>query len=65
MNDRMITTEEAAEYAGFSVHTFKAWRRKKMGPPFVKIGRSVRYRESEVLAWVERQTQDGTNSADK
>ena len=59
MNDRMLTSEELSKFLGLSPHTIEMWRRKKVGPPWRKLQRSVRYRESEVLEWMEKQRQDG------
>ena len=36
--------------------TLEQWRHKGIGPPFIKVGgRSVRYRPSDVEAWLEGQ----------
>ena len=61
MNDRLLTSEEVSEYLGLSPHTIEMWRRKKVGPPWVKVGRSVRYKESDVSSWVERRSQETTD----
>ncbi len=61
MNDKLLTTDEVSEYLSISPHTVEMWRRKKVGPPWHKVGRSVRYRESELLAWVERQRRDSAD----
>ena len=34
--------------------TLRNWRCQRKGPPYVKLGRSVRYSIPEVLAWMER-----------
>jgi hypothetical protein len=36
--------------------TLESWRREGRELPFIKIGRSVRYRLSDVLAFLERNT---------
>lgn len=36
-----------------SVRTIQKWRVTGHGPAYYKLGRSVRYRRSEVLAWAE------------
>lgn len=38
-----------------SVTTTK-WRAKAKGPPFIKVGRLVRYRRSDVDAWLRTNT---------
>lgn len=46
------TTREAAEITGHSTKAFEAWRLRGEGPRFVKLGRSVRYRGEDLLAWI-------------
>ncbi|WP_424973209.1 helix-turn-helix transcriptional regulator [Dinoroseobacter sp. S76] len=36
-----------------SVRTIQKWRVTGYGPTFYKLGRSVRYRQDEVLNWAE------------
>jgi predicted DNA-binding transcriptional regulator AlpA len=59
--DRLLTETEAANIIGFSRNTLRAWRvtgRHHTSPPprFVKCGRAVRYRYSELLEWMRQQT---------
>jgi len=65
--DVLLFGAEAAYLAGLSVRTFEALRLKGGGPPFVKLGRAVRYRRSDVLAWtagkVRRSTSDTGEAA--
>lgn len=35
--------------------TLKSWRASGQGPAFLRVGRHVRYRPSDVEAWLERQ----------
>ncbi|MDY6808338.1 MAG: helix-turn-helix domain-containing protein [Actinomycetota bacterium] len=51
--DRLLTTNEAASLTGFSEKTHRNWRCAGTGPPYVRVGRAVRYRESELRRWVE------------
>ena len=39
-----------------SVPTLRSWRYKGEGPPYIKVGRLIRYRLSDVEAWLERNT---------
>lgn len=57
--DRLLTVAELAEYLGVSPHTIYQWRYRSEGPPGFRLGKGqVRYRESEVLAWLEAQRDD-------
>jgi predicted DNA-binding transcriptional regulator AlpA len=49
--DVLLFGAEAAYLAGLSVRTFESLRLRGGGPPFVKLGRAVRYRRGDVLAW--------------
>jgi excisionase family DNA binding protein len=47
-----ISSEQLAERLGVPPETVAAWRRKRTGgPPFMRVGRHVRYRVADVLAW--------------
>lgn len=51
--DPMLGTEEAAAYLGLSVHTLEMWRRGPVrGPLFVRLGKAVRYRQSDLEAFI-------------
>lgn len=41
---------------GISSITATKWRAKAKGPPFIKVGRLVRYRRSDVEAWLRANT---------
>lgn len=41
---------------GISSVTATKWRAKAKGPPFIKLGRLVRYRRSDVDAWLRTNT---------
>ena len=48
-----LTEKEAAELYGYSVYWFQRKRWDGTGPPFRKIGRSVRYPADELARWFE------------
>ena len=48
-----LTETEAGERLGFSIRTLQGWRMKGGGPPFLKISaRAIRYRASDLDAWI-------------
>jgi predicted DNA-binding transcriptional regulator AlpA len=50
----LLTEKQAAERLQLSVRTLQSWRvRSSTGPPFIKAGRSVRYRLSDLDVWLE------------
>jgi excisionase family DNA binding protein len=44
---------EAASFLNMSVRTLQDWRLGQGGPPFVRVGRLVRYRRGDLLDWLE------------
>ena len=54
VGDRLVATAEAAQILGAEHGTLVVWRSQKRYPlPYVKIGRKVRYRVSDLLAFIE------------
>ena len=59
LNPELVTEPEAAKALGVAAGTLKAARlhRLESNPlrtlPYVKIGRSIRYRKSDIAAWIE------------
>jgi excisionase family DNA binding protein len=51
--DILLTRPEAAVYLKTSLQTLENWSRNKQGPAFVRVGRGVRYRLSDLRAFVE------------
>lgn len=53
MTPEYLTADQVAQMTGFSTKSLEAYRAKRQGPPFLKVGHSVRYRADDVRAWVE------------
>ena len=51
----MFTQAALAEKFEIPEATLVHWRYKGIGPAYLKIGRHVRYRESDVNKWLEAQ----------
>lgn len=65
MIDEIIDTNELARRTGTGMTT---WAKRRMlgephSPPFLKMGRSVRYRWSDVEAWLETRQRNSTSEA--
>ena len=61
MNDaeranKHFSPEELAEREGVSLQTVYGWNKMRTGPRYMRIGRHVRYRAADVLAWEELRT---------
>lgn len=48
----LLTTEEAAVYIRMNRQTLNKWRHLKIGPSYVKLGRSVFYKVADLDAFV-------------
>lgn len=59
---RFLTTKEASEYLGLQPVTLECWRSRGGGPPFVKMGRAVRYRSEDLDAWVDSRMRFNTHA---
>ena len=57
MSERLLTARELAELLGFSASTIVDWAERGQLPAF-KIGGRLRFRESEMVAWLEEQRLD-------
>ena len=50
---KLLTTTEVAELTGLSPETLAQWRWLKKELPFIRLGtKCVRYRQSDVDAWL-------------
>jgi len=49
---KLMKEAEVAEVLGISTRTIQAWRWKGDGPEYVKVGGSVRYKETDVEAFL-------------
>lgn len=50
--EKLITIGELSEWLGVPVTTLRYWRHYGEGPPAIKVGAAVRYRPSDVEAWL-------------
>ena len=58
MLSEFLNTKEAAAVLGMSTQWLEIGRCKGYGPPFTKIGRSVRYLRSVLIDWALKHTKD-------
>jgi excisionase family DNA binding protein len=57
----MLTVLDAAAYLRLSRRTLERLRVSGLGPKFVKCGRSVRYRQSDLEEWIAARVVRGTS----
>ena len=61
MDDRteLLSPDQAAATIDVTSGTLSVWRSTgRYGIPFIKIGRKVRYRKSDLIAWLESRTRE-------
>jgi hypothetical protein len=49
----MVSREQAAEFLGVTPQALSQMNGRGEGPPYARIGRSVRYKRQDLLDWVE------------
>lgn len=55
-----LGVQELADALGVPVRTVYAWRNKRLGPTGVRFGRHLKFRRSDVEAWIEQQYEDAS-----
>lgn len=57
--NRLLSVTEAAAVLGLSPQTLNRWRceRAGKGPRWLKLGGAIRYREADLVAYIERSAQ--------
>lgn len=51
--DKLMTRREVAAYLQVQPQTIQGWHyRGQDAPPFIKVGRSVRYKKRDLLEWL-------------
>ena len=56
----LLTERQMSVLLGVSVRTAQDWRRRGVGPNFVKLEKNVRYRRDVLLKWIEDNTRANT-----
>ena len=51
--DELMTEQEAAAHLGVSVSGMRKWRARQTGPKYAKFGKIIRYRRSDLDAFVQ------------
>jgi len=54
---KLLTSEQVSELLNVTTHTLAVWRSEgRYNLPYIKAGRLVRYKEADVIAFIERRT---------
>ena len=64
-DNQLYTTKEAADFLKLNVQTLANWRagQGSGGIPFIKTGKSVKYRHADLVAFIEARTYTYTTEA--
>jgi predicted DNA-binding transcriptional regulator AlpA len=57
---RALTEREVSDLLGLSVATLRAWRHRRQGPRFLRLGRAVRYLPADLEDFVRASTVDAS-----
>ena len=57
----LLDTTQAAALLGINKNTLEIWRVQGRSPKFLKIGRNVRYRLSDIEAFLENSVKNSTS----
>lgn len=55
-DDSLLKEAQAAKFLAVSVRTLQAWRTDNSGPPFIRLGRAIRYRLKALIEWLNSNT---------
>jgi hypothetical protein len=58
--DALLTETQVSDILNLSIRTLQTWRLRRAGPPFVQVGRAVRYRRRDLIAWIDANTCGGS-----
>lgn len=62
-NKEFIDTRELAKITGISKSTWDKRRLTGDTPPYIKLGRSVRYRLTIAMSWLEKRSRSSTSDS--
>lgn len=59
----LVTPLQAAEMLCLSELTLRKWRWEGKGPRFIKVGRKVAYKKTDLYEWVDSQSRASTSDS--
>ncbi|MHB1926716.1 MAG: helix-turn-helix domain-containing protein [Leptospirillum sp.] len=61
--NRLLSNGEAAEFLGLSPDTLPRWRWAGVGPSYLRVGRSIKYRRADLEAFLNESRVNPRNGA--
>lgn len=65
MDLSLLTAQQLADELSISQRTLEAARARGTGPHYLKVGRLIRYRRADVIAWLESQRRRSTSDGER
>lgn len=59
---KLLSEREVEERYGMKIRTLRKWRWSGEGPPYAKLGRSVRYRPEDIEDFIKCRLRTSTSS---
>jgi excisionase family DNA binding protein len=59
--ERLLSQREVAELLGIAERSMESWRLRGGGPRYVRVGRLIRYRHTDVSAWLAARERSSTS----
>lgn len=53
----LLTPDDVATQLGIPKATLYVWRTRKQGPPAIRIGKHLRWRQDQIDAWLDTQSE--------
>lgn len=53
LSRQVLTEHEVAERLSLSLATLRAWRSRRQGPHFIRLGRAVRYLDTDIEQFID------------
>lgn len=63
MVEALWSPQDVSAYTGVPLNTVNKWRWHSKGPPFMHIGKYVRYRKADVEQWLDAQRAEGPRAS--
>lgn len=60
----LLSPADLASLLGVDERTLAVWRAAHKGPAFVRLGRAIFYRRSDVVAWTDASATDGKTATE-
>jgi excisionase family DNA binding protein len=57
-DEPLLSPSQAAQLLNVPVRTLDGWRNRRIGPDYLKVGRHVRYRRTDLATWLDAQGGD-------